>query len=68
VHAVANVYAIKTRSTEYHLVEKPLNRTLCAQPVSRVPSGLVLRLVPTIPVGYTVCQECERVKKVSQKT
>jgi hypothetical protein len=52
----------------YHLVEKPLNRTLCGQPVSRVPSGLVLRLVPTIPVGYILCQECERVKKVSQKT
>jgi hypothetical protein len=63
-----NVYAIKAKSTVYHLVGNPPNVTLCGLPVTKVPSALALHVVRALPVAYTFCKHCERLKNISQKT
>ena len=56
----------QTRSSIYHLVEKPTNITLCGLRVSQVPSQLSLHLVKVLPVNQSLCKHCERVKTEGQ--
>ena len=65
-HRTLSMYAIKPRSSIYHLVEKPTNITLCGLRVSQVPSMLALHLVKVLPINQSLCKHCDRLKTGEQ--